>query len=359
MNRFYRTRGSRGAIDFHCAGPIGHEGPEVNEHSDDARIGTIAHAMLACYVTDVEIDVDAMADASPDPEATRVAYFTGRKIWDEVKPTFPGALVEVPLRGEVTKGTADIVSIAYDRATVTSMAIGDWKLADSGEGHPEQLRCYAAAAVDKFGAPTDGFVTLGEFWLLDGEYQIDRVSLDELDDFKAHMRSQHENAGKQFAAGHWCRYCPIRLSCTIRDEYMRSASAAFTTIPAVGEVSRETLAALWDKSRLVKKALDEYDKAISLALDDGPLDIGGGRRLERYELETVTFPRVTEALDFLRGTVDCDKVCRISKTALAREVKARAPKGQGAGRMRVLLGQLEANGMTGIKRTKRRRVVKS
>ena len=354
----YRTRGSSADRIYHCAGAIGHDGPAINEHSPEAKTGQVAHYGLALLVLGIDFDIDALCEQAPDPETARVAIFTGIKIWKDVNPLFPGALTEQRLEGRVTQGTCDVISLTYDNDELVKMAIGDWKLADSGNGHPYQLRAYAAAAMDQFGSPSSGYVNLGEFWLLDGERNLEQVSVDEVAEFVAHMERQHAQAGKQFAAGPWCRFCPARMECPARDSYVRSAAHALAEF-SPGVVSREALATLWDRAALLKKALLEYDKAVAIALDDGPLDIGGGRRVEWHDSEQLVFCKPTEALDFLRDTVDCDKVCRISKHAVEREIRSRAPKGQGAGRIRVALGQLDAHGLTTTKTVRKRKVVKS
>lgn len=359
-----KTRCSAADREFHCAGPIGHEGPIYADNSDDARIGTVTHTGMANHVLDVEVDVDALADLAPDPDTVRIAFCTGVKIWRAVKPLYPDALTEMPLEGEITKGTTDLFSITYDgppdRDHVKSIAIGDWKLADSGEGHPCQLRGYGAAAVDRFGVPSDGFVTVGEFWLLDGEYLIEQVSMGELEAFKAHMRRQHAQAGQQFSAGWWCKYCPIRVGCPAKEGYQRDSVMSFLAMASEGGLdSRETLAKAYDTVKLCRQLIEEYDKAVSLALADGPIVLDEKRTLVLNESDTITFPEPTALLEYLRELVNCDNVCRISKTALEREIRARSPRGLGAGRIRVLLAQLKELGLAGEKKTYRRKVVKT
>jgi hypothetical protein len=219
------------------------------------------------------------------------------------------------------------------------------------------LRGYALAALDEYHCDVE-FVTLIEVWLMKGTYKVERVSIDELEQFRERLVKQHELAGKQFSAGPWCKFCPRWFDCPTRDQYVRAAgNALLEHIGDNQEVSRETLAKLWDRSKVLERALDEYKKAVRVEVDKGgPIELGDGRQLTIQSEERQSFPDARAVAE--RTGIDINEFAKVSKTALTTAIKATVPKGKGAKRVRETIADLEALGLVETKTIKILRATK-
>ena len=356
MESVYRTRGSSADREIYCAGAIGCE-TEYNDNGQDARTGTGAHALIGAHILSEPHDVNLMATQLGVPAKTlRIAYYQARSIWLRLEGFFPNPSVECSLSGLATKGTADLVSFDYSEGgQLEYLRILDWKL---NEGwHPYQLRAYALAAVDSFGFPDCGYVDAIEAWMLPGTYHLTRLTEDDLEDFRTRLMAQHERAGKQFSAGRWCTYCPIRIKCTARDQYLQSAANALASTRGT-PLTREKLESLWPMRTVLRKALDEFDRAVKLEIESkGPLILADGGTLGFHETQTPVFEYPSAVYQALQSMdIDQDALISISKTSLEKAIKAKAPKGQGAARVRETMAELKQAGLVTEKTTRRLRV---
>jgi hypothetical protein len=348
-----KTRGSRADLHLNCAGSIGWTGPEYNEHNIMNRTGTAVHDGLRTVVGGDPIPISRLIakHRDIDQEITEIAYWSGQKIWEELGPQMPGALAEQRLEGKTTEGTADVEFIIFSGTrprSVDEIAITDWKLGLSEDEHPTQLAAYALAAVDQYGRPTSGHVTVIEAWLMKGTYRVEKLSLEYLETLRARLQKQHAQAGKQFAAGDHCKYCPRKINCVVRDIYTRAAIDALVPPNSSREsaITRDGIAALWDKSKILEKALKEYKAAVRTeVVVNGPIDLEDGRWIDLREEEKITFHDVGTVIDEVRPYADLDQLVRISKSSLERAIKAKAPKGRGAARVRATMAQLDKQGL--------------
>ena len=101
-----------------------------------------------------------------------------------------------------------------------------------------------------------------------------------------------------------------------------------------------TLGALHERARALKGALERYDAALRIALQDGPIAMPDGRRLELRERQIERIkPR--EAWGIIEGAIGLDAMAEaitISKTEIMRAVGDLAPRGQ-KGRAQAALAQ--------------------
>ena len=353
----YLTRGSYADREVYCAGAIGCN-EEYNDNSQDARTGSGAHDLLANTILGAQTDIKLTARRYNAQESTlRIAYFQGLAIWRELQPFFPRFEVEYELSGLTTKGTTDLMAFEYNDAGMPQyLRFLDWKLNE--QWRPFQLRAYALAAVDNFGFPESGYIDAIQAWLLPGTYHLSRITEDDLEQFRTTLMRQHERAGKQFSAGKWCEYCPIRIRCDARNDYLRSSATAIA-LTQEQPLTRELLASLYERRTMLYKALKEYDRAVKLEIESaGPLLLPGGGQLGFHESTGVGFPKPGDVVRALanRPDVDLDKLVTISKASLERAVKAAVPKGQGAPTVRQILAELESKGLTEDVTTRRLRV---
>lgn len=352
----YRTRGSSADLHLKCSGPIGWVGPTYDDATEEATAGTAVHEALAGLPAGLDIDpADVAEKHGADPELVSAAYYNGRKIYRILEPhlVFPSA--ECRLFGHTTKGTADLIDATAGGET---MLVADYKMGMTGDEHPAQLRAYALAALDYYGPPKSKMVTLVEIHLMQKNYIVSVVTLDQLEQFRAKLQQQHALAGKQFSAGPWCKFCPRRIDCPTRDNYIRAAGRAIDKATQSQDVTRETLGRLWDRSKVLERALAEYRKAVRIEVEKaGPIALGDGRQVTIETEEQMYFPDVASVVGSLGLSIN--SVCKISKTAIAKAIKDDAPNGQGAKRWRQALEHLETLGLVEKKPIEKLKVTKA
>jgi hypothetical protein len=289
----------------------------------------------------------------------------GKKAWAELGRWFPDARTEVRVLGAVADGTADVLSlgamVAGPPAKPATIAILDWKTGWSMDEHEYQLMGYADAVRHQFGMPASGYITAIEVWTTHLEQRTRNLTEAQLDGFRARVQAQIDHAGRQYAPGGHCKFCHRQNACAARDDYVRGSVVAL--VPADGQqhpLTREQLAQYWDRSRVIRRALDAYERLIDDALDEGPIDLGDGRQLALTETEQDEI-KPTRAASLLRSegwTEDeLELVLRASKSGLEAVVKDRVAKGGAAAEMRRLLGMLRAAGAVEKKTKHTKRII--
>lgn len=343
------TRGSSADLHLQCAGSIGYTGTEYSEDTIVARTGTAVHEAMARVVEGRKVAHDYLQTKfgnTIDQDVARIAFATGRKIWGKLSEVMPGALSERRIVGRTTEGTADVLWLALrEGSSPQSIAILDWKLGMSEDHHINQLGAYALAAVDRYGRPADGYVTVVEVWLMKGTYAAKRLSLVYLEHLRSRFEAQHMRAREQFNPGDWCKYCPFKTMCGERRKYIRAAGEAIAGI-GCHVPTRKALARLWDKSKALERALAEYKKAVRAEVaTEGPLELGDGRVIDLHEQEKIVFDDAASVIDMVRPYADLNKLVSISKSSLEKAIRAKAPRGKAASTVRQTLASLEEEGL--------------
>lgn len=355
-----KIRGSKADIAMACAGSLVETATPYSPNSEEGREGQAKHEALSYIPREIDPPLDEIAErhqVDVDDMAKAVAY--GRQAWEDVARWLPAPKVEVRLDGEVTCGTADVISVGVpDSATParpSALGLLDWKTGWSGDEHQYQLMGYADAARAQIGMPVSGYITGFEVWIRSREYRTRNFSAIELDGFRERAQRQIELIGKQYAAGAHCKFCPRQHQCQARDEYLRGTVAAL--VPANPEqqraITREVLGQLYERRKLVGRAIDAYDKLLDDALADGPVPLGDGRMLglKSAEQDKLDGAIVAELLvtEFDFSSQDLSAVLNASKSGIERVVKSRVAKGGCAAEMRRILGRLrEAGGVSKV-----------
>jgi Protein of unknown function (DUF2800) len=338
-----KIRGSSADCAMECAGSLLETATPYNENTDEARAGTAKHEALADMVRGEEPPIDTIAErhqVDVDELARAVVY--GRQAWAEIGRWFPDPHAEVRLDGEVSQGTADVLSLVpWRRSTIPpeSMALADWKTGWGHDEHRYQLMAYADAARAEFGMPTSGYITAIEVWLQHRETITRNFTWDELEGFRKRAKRQIEQVGKQYSAGLHCKFCPRRNQCPARDEYLRASVVAL--VPAGDEpraLTREVLGSLYERSTMLGRALRNFDALLDDALADGPVPLGNGKMLALVSKQQDEID-ATKALPLLADS-DLTSALSVSKAAIEREIKARVAHGGAASEMRRVLGAL-------------------
>lgn len=347
-----KVRASKTDLFFDCASSV-LEPDNVHEPKYDAsRLGTAVHESLAARVNGHDIELEEIADKHGIDLDDLVPLHTyGLKAWRELRSHIQEPQTELPVESDLLTGHADIIGRDGD-----SLIVLDWKSGWLRQHKNFQMASYAHGARAKYGMPKSGIIKTVLVWLRYGEIDVADYDNQKLDQFAQIFKKQLTSIGKHYAAGEWCAYCPKRLDCGTYHAYVRSAAL---TISESKEISRETLAELYSKSRLVKKAIDAYEKALRNELAHGPLALPDGKEisLASYEKATIdavkAWPVLTKDCGFSRD--DMAEVTHISKTAVEKIVNDRAPRGHKAKAKRLVIDNLKDAGaitMSGYQKIK-------
>jgi len=357
MDAQVKISGSKADAALACAGSLEPTATPYNPQSDEANEGTAKHAALAYVARGEEPPFAEIAERFQVEvdELERAAVF-GRQSWAELSKWMPNALTEQRVEGPVTMGTADVLSVVYgdDDDHPETLAVLDWKTGRSGDEHPYQLMAYADAARAKFGMPASGYVSGFEVWTALREQRTRNFTVAELDGFRERAAKQIARIGEQYAAGPHCKFCPRQYQCPARDEYLRGTVAALVTTDGEQRaITREVLGTLYERSKIITRALAAYGKLLDEALADGPIALPDGRVLglktvERDELDGCkTSTILSNDCGFTED--DLSEVLSATKSGIERVVKSKVAKGGGAAAMRQILGKLrEAGAITKI-----------
>lgn len=365
-----KVRGSSADRALACNGSLVATTHPYNPNSEEGNLGSAKHAALAYLVHGNEppvAEVAARFDVDVSEIERAVAF--GRQAWAEIREYFPGAATEVALENDLLTGHLDVFSalfMGHDDidgglgGLPETMAVLDWKTGWSGDEHRWQLKSYADLARSRFGMPKSGYITVVEVHLPLREMSVENLTAEALDGFRAKLKEQVEHAGRQYAPGSHCKFCPRQHECLAREDYLRSTTMALEPMGAreIVRPSREMIARLWDRSRLLKRYLARYEAIVDEMLVDGPLDLGDGRQLalvteEQDRLDAVKLESLLRAAHWTDD--ELSQVLTASKAGLERVVKSKVPprkNGGACGAMRNILGALrEDGGITRVEKT--------
>lgn len=309
--------------------------------SEMAALGTAAHEALAALPVGVVPDLERIAEKHRvDCDELEHLYRNGCDAWDELGLDLEHCRVEMRLDGGPIKGTADVVYHDGIDAVVI-----DWKSNRVKRAYRPQLTGYAAALMNNFVPPESGKVIIVTVWLRFGEWDRVHVGQTEIDRLYDDIESAKRAVGKRYAPGDTCTYCPRQLVCQAKHEYLVSAAAALGHSPHV-EFTRDTLGLLYAKSKAMRKALDHYDDALKLALQDGPIDTPDGviefRELKRDRIDpALAWSILQEAGLSERDLADC---VTLSKTKAMKLVGKDAKRGTKAAVRATVYAQLKDAG---------------
>jgi hypothetical protein len=285
-----------------------------------------------------------------------MAVASGQKAWVVYGPYFPDAEVERAVECRQCLGTADVVSVVRgDDGGLLAIRICDWKTGHGSDYHPRQLQGYALCLVVEHGWPANG-VSIVEIHTVTHQARTINLTQIELDAFAvvlseiAWQAKGGDPSKLDYLAGAHCRWCPHRAGCGTRERWLRESTTALVAVEHGLPVTRETLGRLYLQSREVRRALDQFDTAVGAALQEGPLDLPDGRRVEltsqpREKINlTLAYPVLVEL-----GLVDCGEDEEALKGDLPKSrlndlLKLRAPRGGKARLYRQVMDALEAAG---------------
>lgn len=329
-----------------------------NPSSEAAIAGTAKHLALALAQPGEAVDFGEIAHASGvEADDLRSAVGTGRRVVDEIRGWCslpPTVQTEVRLDGPVCSGTADWIASVYDGdghtpadGPLLELVVLDWKTGWSGDEHPAQTLGYASAARAQFGMPTSGRLTTVEAWLRLGERRVKHYTSSDLDAFEARVAAAVASVASVTPGTH-CGFCPRRLVCEPRHDYVRAASMAVARTCHRFEkgvaITREQLGALYEQYRTVTAAARLYEKLLGDELELGPIALPDGRQLALVTSERKVLdphPALAVLEDHAFSAAELRECVSVSKSAVERVAREKAGKGKGAALMREITAGLD------------------
>lgn len=317
----------------------------------DANLGSARHEALSYVARGESPPIEEIAAKySVDVDELEIAVKFGTAAWrEELAVYFPDPMVERKVASSVCRGTADLAQAVVTVGFPTSpsaLRVADWKTGYGTEYHPAQLKGYAHCLVEEFGFPTNGVVTIFEVWTSHREMRTTNLTELELAGFAGRLATVIETAEEnpdhlEYRAGSHCRWCPHRVGCETRQRWLIDSTTALVAVDHGRAVTRDMLGRLYLRAQEVDAAMRRFWSAVDLALDEGPLGLPDGRRVEKVETqrEKISAARAVDALDGLLlldpDTDEREKLLGdLSKTRLNEWAKGASVKGKKAALMR-------------------------
>ena len=300
-----------------------------NPTGEPANVGTATHAACGSMVIGEPYDVQSLCNTyDVRKSVTDVEDLVGyaKKVWAEIKRYFPHPKVEQAVVGPVSRGTADVLH--WDRETGV---VHDWKSGWIRRSGIYQVMGYASGMRATYGMPKSGKITTIVAWLRYQEYEVWSVRDKDLDDFEAMVKRREDDIGKQYAPGEYCEFCPRKLECDARRDYLRNSVATLTAIE-VREVTPDVLASFYPHMKALGKALDDYDKALRMGLEGGAvLPTGNGKAIKlgpgsKHNIDARKAWPVLQKFGFTDDQIN--NVLKMSKPKIEKIYADRAPDRQ-------------------------------
>ena len=301
-----------------------------------AEKGTFLHTLFEKIVNGESIEInDAIIQSNLDLDFEDVYWHlkNARDFWESLNSDNVGAEValESVLGGHILTGTADVMCTVNDE-----LIIIDWK---TGAEYPHynQLCGYGFLAMLKGLRETCKIV---EVYTRTGTKTVTELNYD---DAKAEVTAIIENINFddcrpsdacKFCRG--CNQCPAYKAVVLSAGYNLTSTVTAMTSPAA-------LAELYPQYKLLKAAIDRYEKALKIAAAVEPIEFSGGTiTVEQDQRESIIFDR---SLLEIEGIDDC---LSVSKTELKKVIMASVKSQKGAAWNAFLEGLKEKN-LTSIK----------
>lgn len=244
---------------------------DINPDSIPSLTGSAVHELLAWVVRKaMTLPLEAVFGKYPEVDREEVLRLlaNGKWIWADIAPHLCDVQAEVKLK-DPYRGTADVIGWSDGKLVVV-----DWK---SGrrmdKDHEPQLLAYAASALKASGREDVSSVQIVVGWLQDRTYVVGEYTIDELAGYQERVEELKRDAEKnRYGPGDHCTDCDRKHDCTARDAWMQSSVRALAPLEQA-TLSRADLVRLYPQSQALGKALEQYKKALRLALEDGPLPL--------------------------------------------------------------------------------------
>lgn len=323
---------------------IDHTGPE-------AALGLAVHASLEDWLKG---EMKGLPEPQPfantygvDVKAVEALIENGPEAIKSIREDRGNPLAEVAIKGGGIRGRMDVFWVKLAGDTVFGAGEVDWKTGrDPSTGtKPGQRLAYASAIEAEYGMPAQGYIYCAEVWLATGDIIESRFDIDTIEGFRSKLADKMKY--KSASPGTCCTYCQRRHECTEREQYIRSAIASLTEVDA-GAALWDQAGELWEKSRMLKKAIEHYERIVDALIDErSELPLPDGRRLV-HASKTLDHIEPQKAWPVMRAhgltNDDLGSIVKISKTGLQTIIGERAPRGRKAEAKKAVMTALELAG---------------
>lgn len=333
----------------------------INSAGEAATVGTAAHEFYERMVNDglttpEGIEEIALKHNVDLDELTMLAW-QGLKIWSKLKDHITDPKCEEGLRtggGLNLTGHPDV--IGGDARDAKNCVIIDWKTGHLENNPTAQLKGYALLALhngydDHVGYETYTIITA---WTRLGFTDVQKFAIDEIGKFWIEINDTIFNPKEVFnPTPENCMYCPRQNNCEGRRDILQAAGRDLIALADVEgrEITPTTLAVLYPQSRMIKKALENYETMLKDAVRDAGGSIayeGGEIALIDKERKTISFNQEIfgeyltpeEIQDVTEYTVKADR--------FKKAVMGNAPRGQKKTHLDECLAKLEEAGSVNV-----------
>ena len=294
-----------------------------------------------------------------DPDELVRLVWTGVNAWNSLKTWVEPIATEQQMECDIGEkwrltGSGDIIA----KDAEGGLVVIDWKSGYVQKDVKHQLYGYAKLALNKFEHFNHGKVIT--VWLRHNAIEIKDFDRDYIDGEWTDLLIS-SFTGRQYSPHpDFCDYCPNTYDCDAKKQMNRSASTELMkadeakTVPAI-------LGDFYDRSRMLKRAIENYDKAMKQQIRDS------GGSFEFPDGRCATFnEELRKEIDFVKAWpiiakyFKCDgqlpellnaigPSMKYGKKDLMNFVKALAPRGEKGKAIAALMDELEEAGAVTIK----------
>lgn len=361
-----------------CTASIEYEQAESNVRIDSksevSRLGDASHEFYAPMILNSLNDPGDLFDLATKHNVNeaelRMLCWNGIREWKKIRDRIDVWNVEGKMGHTISSaydiqkpifkltGHPDVIGRLKD--DTTTAVIIDWKTGYKEAAYIPQLKGYALLDLHIYGNPNHPrFKEEREFsipmryllvvvWTRLGFTETFEFQDTDIMDFREELINIFQNETKTYSPSDSnCMYCPMAGACPARREFMQSAGRDLLAIAgdnAKHEITHESLVKLYSQSRMLKKAVTQYENALKQAVDDaGGKLIVDGEELSFEESETTKYKNNRQVLSDYLTQEQIDELF-ITKKDLESAIRENAPRGQGGKRIVACLDALKDAG---------------
>jgi hypothetical protein len=347
-------------LAFKCPGSLVPAELPIDPHNGAADTGTATHVALQPLTEGRSVVWSRIPEIAArfgvSETEVRVLCAIGVQLWEQVKDSFPNAMTEPPIEGQVAPGITltghlDFVSIAPN-----AVRGGDWKTSRKDPDYSAQLRGYAALLL--LHATHVPEATLTAFWLRTREFENYTMTRAELERWLNELRERVLDWNGVYHPGEHCEYCPRFHECRAAREYARAAVAVVTDLPRtdLSAYTPDQLITLKKKCSMVADYADRVNKALKAHVVKHGDIVGTDERItlttqEEREIDPLLAWPVLTAAGFTDE--DMAAVMSMSASKIDKRVAEKTPRGEKGRAVQAIGERLEACGALRREESKR------
>lgn len=328
----------------------------IDSTTPEARLGTAAHTAYEWVVEEAADaiddglidDINAGTGYALDDGELRMLAWNGLVAWKKVRDRLENVRCEFEMHADLgdvlLSGHPDVTAdVAGDEPV---RLILDWKTGRKEAEPLDQLKGYCLLDDAVNGAPSNVRYLCMVVWTRLGLTETYEFLRDDLYKFADELCDKIARGQDRYNPDPFhCTYCPRQSDCPARKQLLASAGNDLLCIGEEGTsnqpMSPERLASLYPQSRMLKAALDRYEKQLREAVKAAGGTLG--------EMTLAKCERKAIRWDAKEIGLWVDDIAElhptIGKLELEDAVKAAAPQGQKGARVKECLNELERCGL--------------